>query len=71
MSLLDHGDVKLKEIEDNPNLTFLCSDVELSECVSVYAGIMSDTMMLVNAGDFIKYSDGLTEVRKAHAIAKY
>ncbi len=67
ISLLDHGDVKLKEIKDNTALTFLCSDVELTKCVSVHTGIMSDTMMLINAGDFVQYSDGLTEVKKSCA----
>lgn len=68
ISMVDLGVTKLKEFKDNSAWTLL-SRVELTEMVSVYSAVMSDTKMMISAGDFIKYSDGFAEVRNFRPFA--
>lgn len=54
------GDLKLtlEQVMDDPSLTLLCSEVELADKVDVYSAVMGKNSVLINSGDFVKFSDG-------------
>ena len=54
VSLGDYGDLTLHDIQANPSLTLLCSDLELA---TVYGCVTSYCSTLIHLGDFVKYSD--------------
>ena len=53
----DIGELSVADIRGNSQLTLLCSDIDLSEEVDVYGGVMSKFRTLVSVGNFIEYSD--------------
>lgn len=55
--LSDYGNLTLKQVQENQNLTLLCSDIPLMTEVAVYSGVMSVNCTMINQGDFVKFSD--------------
>ncbi len=46
---LDESKLTLSQVKDNPNLTLLCPDVELSAEVDVYKSVMGKDCTLINS----------------------
>ena len=55
--LLDESKLTLKQVNEDPNLTLLCQDVELTAMVDVYSAVMGNESTLINSGDYIRFSD--------------
>ncbi len=47
----------LSQVKDDPNITLLCPDVELTAEVDEYKSVMGEDCTLINAGDYIKFLD--------------
>lgn len=62
VSLSDLGEMSLNEINNDHNLTLLCSDIELDARVDTYDGLMSTTCKLIHTGEFVNFSDTQTLV---------
>ena len=55
--LLDASKLTLKQVNEDPNLTLLCQDVELTAMVDVCSAVMGNESTLINSGDYIRFSD--------------
>ena len=51
---LDGSEVTLNEVHADPNLTLLCSGLELTSQVDTYSAVMSKDNILINNGDYIR-----------------
>lgn len=55
--LVDESKLTLNQVKENPSLTLLCPDVEMTEEVDVYSAVMGKDCTMINSGNYIKFSD--------------
>lgn len=62
---VDDSQLTLNQVNEDPNLTLLCPDIELTVEVDVYSAVVGEESTLINSGDYIKFSDSSSTVRFA------